>query len=74
MMALAKCPNKLQDKAMKSGWDKKKNVIWKRINDTKLDNSSDLTEDQLRDLTMGTYQLKQVKSYTDKPFDENGSY
>ena len=72
-MALAKCPNKLQDKVMKSGWDKKR-VIWKKINDTKLDNFSDLTEDELRDLTKGIYQLKQVQSYTDEHFDENGSY
>ena len=29
MMALAKSPNRLQDKVMKSGWDKKQ-VIWKK--------------------------------------------
>ena len=73
MMALAKCPNKLQDKAMKNGWDIKRE-IWKMINDTKLDNFPEKTGDELRDLTMGIYQLKQAKSYTDEHFDENGSY
>ena len=73
LMALAKCANKLQDKVMKSGWDKKR-VIWKKINDTKLDNFQELTEDELRDLTMGVYQLQQAKTYTDEHFYENGLY
>ena len=58
---------------MKSGWDKKR-VICKKIDDTQLDNFPELTEDELRDLTMGIYQLKQAKSFTDEHFDENGSY
>ena len=43
MVALAKSPNKLQDKVMKTGWDKKR-VTWKKIDDTKLDNFPELTE------------------------------
>ena len=39
---------------MKSGWDKER-VIWKKIDDTKL-NFPELTEDELRGLTMGIYQ------------------
>ena len=73
MMALAKTPNKLQDKVLKNGWDKKR-VIWKKIDDEKLENFPEMTEDELRDLTMGIYQLKQAKSYTDEHFDDNGSY
>ena len=46
----------------------------KKIHDTKLDNFPELTEDELRYLTMGMYQLKQAKSYTDDHFDEKGSY
>ena len=56
-MALAKCPNKLQDKVMQSGWDNKR-AIWKKIDDTKLDSFLELTEDELRDLTMGINQLR----------------
>ena len=59
---------------MKSVWDKKKRVILKKIDDTKLDNFQELTEDELRDLTMGIYQLKQAKSYTDEHFDEKVSH
>ena len=33
-----------------------------------------MTEDKLRDLTIGIYQPKQAKSYTDKHFDEKGPY
>ena len=73
MMAQTKSPNKLQDKVMKNGWNKKR-VIWKTIDDTKLENFPELTEDELRDLKMGIYQLKQAKSYMDEKFDEKGSY
>ncbi|MCG7879800.1 MAG: transposase family protein, partial [Candidatus Thiodiazotropha endolucinida] len=73
MMALAKTPNKLKDKVLKNGWDKKR-VIWEKIDDTELESFPELTEDELRDLTMGVYQLKQAKAYTDEHFDENGSY
>ena len=86
MMALAKSPNKLQDKVMKSGWNKTR-LIRKTIHDTKLENFPELTEDELRlenfpeltedelrDLKMGIYQLKQAKSYMDENFDEKGSY
>ena len=72
-MALANSPNKLQDKVMKSGWNKKW-VIRKTIDDTKLENFPELTEDELRDLKMGIYQLKQAESYMDENFDEKGSY
>ena len=46
----------------------------KKIYDTKLDNFPELTEGELRDLTMAIYHLKHAKSYTDGHFDENGSY
>ena len=47
----------------------KKRVIWKKMDDTKLDNFSELTEDELRGLTMGIIELQQAKSYTDEHFD-----
>ena len=49
----------------------KKRVIWKKIDDTQLDNYPESTEDELRDLTMGIYQPKQAKSYTDEQSYEN---
>ena len=51
-----------------------KRVLWRKIDDTKLDNFPELTEDEVRVQTMGMYQLKQAKSYTNEHFDENGSY
>ena len=44
------------------------------IDDTKLCNFPELTEDKLRDLTIGIYKPKQAKSYTDEHFDEKGPY
>ena len=45
-----------------------------KIADTKLDNFPELTEDKLRDLTMGICQLKQAISYMDDHVDKKGSY
>lgn len=73
MMILAKRPNKLQSKVLKNGWDKKR-VIWEKVQDADIENFPELTENELRDLTMGIYQLKQAQSYTDEHFDENGQY
>ena len=39
-----------------------------------VDNYPELTEDKIRVLTMGIYQLKQAKSHTKEHVDENGSY
>ena len=46
----------------------------KKIDDTKLDNFPEFTEAELKDLTIGIYQLKQAKSYMDKHFGAKGSY
>ena len=73
MMVLAKSSNTLQGKVFKHSWDKKR-VIWKKINDSNLEDFPELTENELRDLTMGIYQLKQAESYTDEHFDDNGLY
>lgn len=73
MMAQAKNPNKLQCTVVANGWDKKR-VIWEKINESELNDFPELTENELRDLTMGVYQLKQARCYTDEHFDENGQY
>ena len=57
-MALEK---KQQDKVVRNGWDKKR-VIWEKIDDVKLENFPGITEDELSDLTMVVYQLKQARS------------
>ena len=44
----------------------------KKIDDTKLDNFPEFTEAELKDLTIGIYQLKQAKSYMDKHFGAKG--
>ena len=73
MMVLAKSSNTLQSKVFKHSWDKKR-VIWKKINDSNLQDFPEVTENELRDLTMCIYQLKQAESYTDEHFDDNGLY
>ena len=50
-------------------WDKKvKNQQFKLVD------FPELTENELRDLTMGIYQLKKAESYTEEYFDDNVLY
>lgn len=74
MLQLAKLPNKLKDKVEKKGWDSRAKAPWKAIDDANLEDFPQLTEAELRDMTMGIYQLKQADSYTDEHTTEAGQY
>ena len=45
-----------------------------KINDSNLKDFPELMENELRDLTMGIYKLRQAASYTDEHSDDNGLY
>lgn len=51
----------MQERAAKEGWSKKR-VIWKSLNDDAVSDFPTLTPDELMQLTLGTYQLKEVRS------------
>lgn len=73
MLALSKCPNKLQIQVEKEGLARKR-AIWVKLDEASLPDFPQLTEPELRDLTMGVYQLKQAKSYTMEHLSEDGQY
>lgn len=47
---------------------------WKTIDETDLSDFPQLTESELRDKTMGVYQLKQADSYTEEHISDTGPY
>lgn len=49
-------------------------AIWKAMDDDALEDFPKLSEDHLRDITLGVYQLKQAKSYTQEHLSEDGKY
>ncbi|GBP93237.1 hypothetical protein EVAR_68244_1 [Eumeta japonica] len=55
------------------GWMRKK-AIWTKLTDTDLQDFPRLTWDELRQLTIGIYQLKQSQSYTQEHLNEEGMY
>ena len=67
MTVWQKTLNQMQNEVVRNGWDKKKKrVIRENINGAKFENFPEMTKEELRDLTMGVYQLKQAKSGTDE--------
>lgn len=73
MMDLAKSPNKLQQKVTDNKWDKKR-TIWKSMDASEMPDFPELNEEELRDLTMGVYQIRQAKSYTKEHQTDDGKY
>lgn len=73
MLDLAKNPNYLQQIVEEKGWAKKK-IIWTKLVDADLQDFPHLTWDELRQVTLGIYQLKQSKSYTQEHLNEEGLY
>ncbi|GBP11790.1 Potassium voltage-gated channel subfamily KQT member 1 [Eumeta japonica] len=55
------------------GWMRKK-AIWTKLTDTDLQDFPRLTWDELRQLTIGIYQLKQSQSYTQEHLNEERMY
>lgn len=54
-------------------WDKKR-TIWQNIDDSEMPDFPQLNESELRDLTMGVYQIRQAKSYTKEHQTDEGKY
>ena len=72
-MALAKSASKLQQKATDNKWDKKR-TIWKTMDVSKMPDLPQLYETEIRDVTVGVYQICQAKSYTKEHQSGAGKY
>lgn len=73
MIDLVKKPNYLKQIVEEKGWARKK-AIWNKLTDSDLQDFPRLTWDELRELTLGIYQLKQSQSYTQEHLNEKGIY
>ena len=74
MLFLSKQINELKNKVENDGLDKR-SYKWSKIDSTDFDiEFPRLNEEELRNLTLGTYQLKMAKSYTEEHFDSEGRY
>ena len=74
MLALSKLPNQLKQQVEANGWDTRVKTQWKVIDEADLTDFPQLTESELRDKTMGVYQLKQADSYTEEHTTDSGQY
>lgn len=63
MLALVHKPNILQQRAENEGWSRKQ-VIWEPLTSTAVSDFPRLTLQEIRELTLGVYQIKQARSYT----------
>ncbi|XP_056019713.1 uncharacterized protein LOC125672361 [Ostrea edulis] len=75
MTALAKQSNDLQEFVQKYGLDKR-SMKWVKLDAASDDNMpfQKLSEEEIRDLTIGVYQLKTAKSYSAEHFTEQGLF
>ena len=74
MLKLAKLPTNCRPNEKKNDWDSRTKAPGKLVDDTDRDDFPQLTEAEMRDMTMVVYQLKQADSYTEEHTDENGQY
>lgn len=51
-----------------------KRAVWKNISDELLPDFPKLSEEDLHEITLGVYQLKQARSYTQEHLSADGSY
>lgn len=73
MLDLVKKPNHLQKTVEENGWARKK-AIWRPLSESDLSDFPQLTWEELRNLTLGIYQLKQSRSYTQEHISQTGMY
>ena len=73
MLRLASQPTPLRERAEEERWAKKK-ASWLPITQEPLPHFPRLTLDELRYITLGVYQLKQAKPYTEEQLSDNGMY
>ena len=72
MLVLSKQNNLLMENVKSNGWDKMR-ANWKVINDVSLSFPC-LDEEDLRNITLGVYQLKLAKSYSEEHLNPEGEY
>jgi hypothetical protein len=63
----------MQEQVVNKGWDKERKN-WATMDGASVPEFPRLSIDQLRELTLGVYQLKQARSYTQEHFSQDGSY
>ena len=73
MMALARSSNKLQQNVTDNKWGKR-HTIWKTMDVSEMPDFLQPNENELRDLTMGVYQIRQAKCYSKEHQTETGKY
>ncbi|XP_061196609.1 uncharacterized protein LOC133204881 [Saccostrea echinata] len=76
MTMLAKQSNELQSFVQENGLDKR-SMKWQKLDAEETSTCitfPKLTEDEIRELTIGVYQLKTAKSYSSEHFTDDGSF
>lgn len=73
MLSLSKQRNDLAEKVEDENWSRK-TVIWEKIDENAVTDFPRLTFEELKELTLGVYQLKQASSYTTEHFNDDGMY
>ena len=73
MMTLAKSDNKLHQKVIENKKDKRR-TIWKTMDASEISELPQLYEKELRDITMGVYQIRQAKIYSKEHQTDAGIY
>ena len=72
MIGMSFAQNQLRERVVKDGLEKR-NVKWEKMDGADV-SFPVLKEQSLRDITLGVYQLKLAKSYTQEHLDDDGSY
>jgi hypothetical protein len=73
MLALLKNKNHLQERVIEEGLDRQR-ATWVEMDESSFEDFPKLDYKQLRELTLGIYQLKQARSYTQEHLSDTGSY
>ena len=73
MLQLASNSNKLQEEVVSRGLERSR-AVWETVTDTELDDFPRLTEEQLRTVTCGIYQLKLSPGYIQEHLQGDADY
>jgi len=73
MLRLVEKPNQLKLLVETENWTKQR-VIWQKMEAQTLKDFPKLTLNELRNLTLGIYQIKQAKYYTEEHLNNSGLY
>ena len=74
MLQLSKMPNMMKQNVEQYYWDTRVKSQWKTLDETDLSDFPQLTDSEIRDKTIGVYQLKQADSYTEEHTTDTGQY